>query len=292
MAKALADKISRSRMMRDYEQAFSESTRLPLSFRPVENWNLVQRGKKYSNNFCDLLAESGATCSMCLEVQGRIKHPHKHGTLTTVCLAGLCESAVPVTVGNKILGYLHTGQVALKRPTKAQFRRISQQLLEWGVKTDLRKLEEAYFHTNVLSKRQYEAMIRLIEVFSQHLSIAAEQMAVQDEHAVSPAIQRAKKFIQERAEEKISLGDVAKVVNASTYYFCKMFKRATGLTFTEYLSLVRITKAKNLLLNPNLRISEVAYQVGFESLTHFNRVFRKLVGRSPTEYRKSLPKTV
>jgi AraC-like DNA-binding protein/ligand-binding sensor protein len=292
MAKALAEKISRSQMMHDYEHAFSESTRMPLSFRPVENWNLVQRGKKYANSFCEMLAESGATCAMCLEAQDRVKHPHKPGTQTTVCLAGLCESAVPVTVGNKILGYLHTGQIALKRPTKAQFKRISRQLLDWGVKTDFSKLEDAYFHTTVLSKRQYEAMIRLIEVFSQHLSIAAEQMAVRDEHSVSPAIARAKKYIQERAEERISLGDVAKVVNASTFYFCKMFKRATGLTFTEYLSLVRITKAKNLLVNPNLRISEVAYQVGFESLTHFNRVFRKLVGSSPTAYRNSLPKTV
>jgi AraC-like DNA-binding protein len=68
-----------------------------------------------------------------------------------------------------------------------------------------------------------------------------------------------------------------------------MFKKATGLHFTEYLSRVRIEKAKNLLLNPNLRISEIAFQVGFQSLTHFNRVFRRIVGRAPTDYRKSLP---
>ena len=52
---------------------------------------------------------------------------------------------------------------------------------------------------------------------------------------------------------------------------------------------MRIEKAKNLLLNPNLRISEIAYEVGFQSLTHFNRVFKKLVGQSPTDYRAQLP---
>jgi AraC-like DNA-binding protein len=52
---------------------------------------------------------------------------------------------------------------------------------------------------------------------------------------------------------------------------------------------VRIEKAKNLLLNPNLRISEIAYEVGFQSLTHFNRVFRKITGQSPTDYRDKLP---
>ena len=48
------------------------------------------------------------------------------------------------------------------------------------------------------------------------------------------------------------------------------------------------TSAKNLLLNPNLRISEIAYQVAFQSLTHFNRVFKKTVGESPTEFREKL----
>jgi AraC-like DNA-binding protein len=48
-------------------------------------------------------------------------------------------------------------------------------------------------------------------------------------------------------------------------------------------------KAKNLLLNPNARVSEVAYRVGFQSLTHFNRVFRKLTGHSPTGYRRRNP---
>ena len=64
----------------------------------------------------------------------------------------------------------------------------------------------------------------------------------------------------------------------------------TGATFTEFVSRTRIERAKNLLLNPNLRISEIAYEIGFQSLTHFNRVFRKIVGESPTDYRGHLPK--
>ena len=62
----------------------------------------------------------------------------------------------------------------------------------------------------------------------------------------------------------------------------------TGLNFTDYLSRVRIEKAKNLLLNPNLRVSEIAFEVGFQSLTHFNRVFKKILGQSPTDYRSQL----
>ncbi len=98
-------------------------------------------------------------------------------------------------------------------------------------------------------------------------------------------ITRARQFIQEHQDEDISLGQVAKAVNASSFYFCKMFKKVTGINFTDYLSRLRIEKAKNLLLNPNLRVSEIAYEVGFQSLTHFNRVFKKIIGESPTEYR-------
>jgi AraC-like DNA-binding protein len=67
-----------------------------------------------------------------------------------------------------------------------------------------------------------------------------------------------------------------------------LFKKRTGVTFTEYLTRVRIERVKELLVNPNLRISEIAFQAGFQSLTHFNRVFLKLTGQSPTEYRARL----
>jgi AraC-like DNA-binding protein len=64
-----------------------------------------------------------------------------------------------------------------------------------------------------------------------------------------------------------------------------VFKRTTGLTFTKFLSSVRIESSKRLLINPQLRVSEIAYEAGFQSLTNFNRVFQKMLGQSPTEYR-------
>jgi len=78
------------------------------------------------------------------------------------------------------------------------------------------------------------------------------------------------------------------VVNMSSFYFCKSFKRATGITFTNYLARVRIEKVKNLLLNPHKRVSEAAYDAGFQSLSQFNRVFRRIAGEAPTAYRERL----
>ena len=177
----------------------------------------------------------------------------------------------------------------LKKPTQKQFARTAKQLLNWGLKIDLRQLEEAYFHTRVLTPKQYESMVRLLTIFGQHLSLLSNELVVQQENAQSPLITRAKHFILEHQADKLSLGEVAKAVNTSSFYFCKMFKKATVLNFTEYVGRVRVEKAKNLLLNPNLRVSEIAFEVGFQSLTHFNRVFRKITGQSPTSYRNHLP---
>ena len=103
-----------------------------------------------------------------------------------------------------------------------------------------------------------------------------------------PIVAKAKRFIEEHHTEDLSLGQVAQAVHTSIFYFCKLFKKVTGINFTEYVSRTRAEKAKSLLLNPNLRVSEIAYEVGFQSLTHFNRVFKKIVGESPTEYRGHL----
>ena len=60
------------------------------------------------------------------------------------------------------------------------------------------------------------------------------------------------------------------------------------MTFTDYLARVRVEKVRNLLLNPHKRISEAAYEAGFQSLSQFNRVFRRVAGEAPTAYRSRL----
>ncbi|MEY2430062.1 MAG: hypothetical protein QOJ40_2947 [Verrucomicrobiota bacterium] len=281
----LIERLSRSQIYQDYEQAFSRATGLPLTLRPLEIWQPAHRGKKHENPFCVLMAGHSHTCAACLQVQEKIADSSGPEAKTATCFAGLCDSAVPVRVGNELVGLLQTGQILLKQPTRKAFARTARQLVDWGVKVDLKQLEEAYFQTRVLTRTQYESLIRLLTIFGQHLSLLSNQIVVQQQNAEPPAITRAKQFIHAHQADDLSLADVAHAVNTSTFYFCKVFKKATGLNFTDYLSRIRIEKAKNLLLNPNLRISEIAYAVGFQSLTHFNRVFRKLAGEAPTAYR-------
>lgn len=85
--------------------------------------------------------------------------------------------------------------------------------------------------------------------------------------------------------EEITLASIAQVVHLSPYYISKLFKKTTGENFIDYLTGVRIEKAMELLSSPNVRIYEVAEQVGYKSTKHFSQVFRAYTGKTPSEYR-------
>jgi AraC-like DNA-binding protein/ligand-binding sensor protein len=286
--KNLTEVLATSKLYQDYERAFSEATGLPVSLRPVESWQLPHHGRAKENAFCAMMAEKSRACAACLQVQQQLAEGAKTDPCSVTCHFGLCDTAVPVKLGDQLIGFLQTGQVFRRKPTAAQFERTAKLAADWGVPVNRDELRKAYFQTRVLTPKQHESMVKLLSIFAQHLSMVSNQIAVQQQNAEPPVIAKAKQFIQEHQTEDLSLGQVAKAVNTSTFYFCKMFKKYTGLNFTNYVSRVRIEKAKNLLLNPNLRVSEIAYEVGFQSLTHFNRVFKKILGQSPTEYRGKL----
>jgi AraC-like DNA-binding protein len=287
----LVETLCNSTIYRDYERAFSEATGLPVALRPVESWQLPHHGQRSENPFCAMLATKSRACAACLQVQQKLSENARHEAASETCQAGLCDTAVPVRLGDKLVGFLHTGQIFRKKPTNTQFNRVAQLCADWDIQVDRQKLKAAYFDTRVLSSKEHEAMVKLLQIFAQHLSMISNQVVVQQANAEPPVIARAKEFIKQNQTEDISLGQVAKAVNTSTFYFCKMFKKVTGINFTDYVSRQRIESAKNLLLNPNLRVSEIAYEVGFQSLTHFNRVFKKIIGQSPTEYRGQLAHT-
>ena len=103
--------------------------------------------------------------------------------------------------------------------------------------------------------------------------------------AESDRIRKARNFIHAYSGEEISLGKVAKAANTSANYLSEKFKEATGMTFVRYVAQTRYEKAATLLREADLRVSEIAFAAGFQSLSQFNRVFKKLSGKSPTEYR-------
>jgi len=282
----LGDLLSEAQIYRDYREAFCRATGLPLA---LSSLNKMQRfGSELNQSpFCVLMARTNTACAACYALQQDLERESRLAPRTLHCFAGLCETAVPVRVGENLLAFLATGHVFLHRPTKSQFNRVASYLLKWGSEVDLKSFEEAYFNTRVLEEDHYAACIRLLEIFAKHLGECANHLIQQHAQIEPLSVKRARTYIAEHAEDDLSLARIAKAVNVSANYFSTLFKQATGLNFAEYVARVRVEKTKNLLLNPNLRISEIAFEVGFQSLSQFNRSFRRVAGVSPKEYRNS-----
>ena len=92
-------------------------------------------------------------------------------------------------------------------------------------------------------------------------------------------------YIEENFESPITLEETAKILNINKDYFCRLFKKTTGVNLWEYINFVRITKAEELL-KTDMSISEIAYKTGFSSLSYFNKVLKKQKKYTPSFYKK------
>ena len=281
--KELIDMLRRSRLFRDYEKVFTKATGLPLTLRPLEFWQLAHHGKKHENPFCALLAENPATLSVCLQAhENMIGHtgalPH-----TVTCPFGLTGTAVPVSLGQRTIGYLRIGQVLRKSDTT----KVGRELERHGLRLT-GELRKAWEKNPLIMPEKYNAIVRLLTFFAAQLSALTNEIVLESQNAEPPLVQRARDYIAQHKTEPLSLSAVAKAAGASVFHFCKIFHKTTGLKFTDYVARVRLEEARTQLLNPNRRISEVAYDVGFQSLTQFNRMFKRVFGQSPSEFRQHL----
>lgn len=285
--KQLIDMLRRSRLFRDYENVFTKATGLALTLRPLEFWQLAHRGKKHENPFCRMLAERPKTLAVCLQAhQDMIDHtgvlPH-----TVTCPFGLTETAVPVKLGNQVIGYLRIGQVLRHMPAKADTNKVDRELARCGV-AFTGEIRRAWEKNPLIPPDKYNAIVRLLTFFGEQLSSLANQLVLEQQGSEPPVVRKAREYVGKHKTEPLSLAAVASAAGASVFHFCKVFHKSTGLTFTDYVARVRLEDARTQLLNPNRRISEVAYDVGFQSLTQFNRTFKRVFGQSPSEFRARL----
>jgi AraC-like DNA-binding protein/ligand-binding sensor protein len=284
--KQLIEMLLRSRLFRDYENTFTKATGLSLVLHPLEYWQLAHRGKKHENPFCALLAQNPKTLPVCLKAHDdMIKHTHGIPYSVT-CPFGLTETAVPVKLGDQVIGYLRIGQILRHAPADSDTSKVSRELARVGVPFS-KKLRQAWGHNPVILPEKYNAIVRLLNFFGAQLSSLIHEIVLERDGAEPPIVQKAREYIAKHKAEPLSLAIVANAAGASVFHFCKVFHNATGLRFTDYVARVRLEDARTQLLNPNRRVSEVAYDVGFQSLTQFNRMFKRVFGESPTQFRQN-----
>ena len=95
-------------------------------------------------------------------------------------------------------------------------------------------------------------------------------------------------FIEEHYREDISMQDAAAALRYSDAYFCKLFKQCFKVNFSAYLNEYRVRKAQQLIRDPRLSLREISTACGYSDANYFTRVFKRLTGQTPSEYRLAL----
>jgi AraC-like DNA-binding protein len=290
MREVAFEDLARLPVVKYYEAAFRKATGVSLKVVPPEEVCSHRLLGPEENAFCSLAARAPAGCAACTETETQIRRNalRRRALQQLHCYAGLTLVAVPVFSGGRHVATVLSGQVFRREPTQRDFAMVAKMLGSGGNGDWEKRLRKAYFETPVVTAERFQAIIQLLSVFVQYLADLGSRQAIACSEAEPEAVASAKQFVQSHAEEPIRLEEVVQHVNVSRFYFCKLFKKATGMTLTEYVARVRVEKAKTLLVDPSLRVSEVVYAAGFGSIPQFNSVFKHYVGMPPTEYRAAL----
>ena len=273
---------------RDYEAAFRKATGVSLMIVPPDGQRRGAVGGG-QNPFCALVSQTPEGCRACAETESvTLQRAVLKQVSQQVCYAGLTIMAVPVLIGGQHVATLLSGQVLRREPTQRDFAMVAKMLGDGLSVGTEKKARQAYFATPIVTAKRFQAIVELLTVFAQQLAESATRHIIALSSDEPRPVALAKEFVQAHAEEELTLAQVAQCAHVSGYYFCKLFKKTTGMTLTEYIARVRIEKAKTLLLDPLVRVSEVVYAAGFGSIPQFNSLFKRYVGMAPGQYRSTV----
>lgn len=130
------------------------------------------------------------------------------------------------------------------------------------------------------------AATMLVAHLYRHYSIESSSLAMYQGGLPKYKLRRVQDYIQENLSQELRLEELATIAQISTYHFCYLFKQSVGTSPHQYIVQQRIKKAQHLLRETNLRVSEIALEVGYQSCSHFSALFKRHTGGSPGKYRQ------
>ncbi len=200
-----------------------------------------------------------------------------------------------------IIHLMETGQIdKLREQTHNFFEKISQSFDEIGFRNVLMELivmvlgtsykhelseAEVGYSTYISEFKRINSLNQLTSWCYRKIILVAETIQNSKTSHVSNVILKARDYIDENFNKDIGLNDVSKEVSISPQYFSTIFKEELGLNFIEYLRNKRMEIAKEMLRDKQYSVKEICYKVGYNDPNYFSRLFKKLVGVSPTEFK-------
>jgi AraC-like DNA-binding protein/ligand-binding sensor protein len=279
--------IAAKKILQDYHAILYKLIGIPIDFVSDTGEVMTLCPPEHYNPLCHYIVSCPCGEKACANADdencARAKATGKN--IIYECHAGLIDIVVPLFVNDQYIGCLTTGQILKKKPTKKSFREFKEKIKALNLDED--KLREYYFNTIVMSNEQIEALVDLISLVGNYILESENKLLFLESVNEKKKTLAARQYIEQNYKKKLTIDEIANSVFLSPSHFSHMFKQEVGSSPINYLNRFRVDKAKEILENSNTSITEIAYSVGFQSLPHFNRIFKDMEKTSPGLYRKS-----
>jgi two-component system response regulator YesN len=215
------------------------------------------------------------------------------------------EKDYPADLEEKLFQYVRSGNVEGSRDSANQFydwmvqsyseymQDIKTKVLEFVMSAEREAFLSGGMQYGLLYRKDYLDTVlacssyeELRLWFIRKIMEATRNVTEKKREQNNSIVGKAKEYMKQNYEKDLSLDDVAKYVDISPYYFSKLFKEEEGENFIDYLTSLRIEKAKMLLQNTDQSMKEICSEVGYSDPNYFSRIFKKVAGLTPTEYRE------
>ena len=270
-----------------YAQWFKESLGFSLRLLPPEG---ASDGVEdlHGAPFCGLMRGTASLTALCEAAQSGLQRrvARQRGVVQKHCHAGLVEIAVPVMVDRRHEATLIAGRIRDYDPRGEELNTgWSERFHGYGSEVEVERFKAAWLEHPLLTPSQVRAAVHLLEFFAKHLAREVLEAVESPAEKNSPLVKRCKALISSRLPEVKSVAGVADALHVSRRHLNRVWMEATRMTVRDYLALVRVEKAKELLAAGGQPISDIAAETGFGSYSEFHRVFRKLTGLSAKAWR-------
>ena len=267
------------RFLAEFQRQTGLGAKLVAAKIPIRT---IKPGGK-EHDFCRAVCNRNA-CQNCYKIQLALfrRLERKMKPQQACCIWGMIQLVIPVVVAGRHIATIVGGKVRIGSGGKTDFEILVPRLQERGFSGRLRQLRAAYHRVPVFTPQQLRSTKMLLDSFAQLIAHCPPPRPSSD----PPYMVEVKQFVRLHLGEPLTTREAAKALHLSESYFCRLFRRLTGMTFHKYVAQMRVETSRRLLLSNQQRVGEVGLSAGFQSISDFNRVFKASVGLTPSMFRQ------
>ncbi len=282
----MAWQIANKKILFDYHNVLFKLVGVTTDWISADGETFTLCGEEHCNPFCRMIMatpEGLHACRTATAERMALCRSNRRNHIFA-CHAGLVDTAVPLFLDDCYIGCLSAGQFLTAPPSEEHFSEVRQMTAHLNL--DEARLREAYFHTPVFSPEKVDSLLELLGLIGEYVVKAESRLFFFESINDRKPIRAARHYIECNYRKKLTVRRIAAAVGLSESHFGHRFTEVTGKAPVEYLNSYRIEKAVELLNTSDMPIGDIAQEVGFQSLPHFNRIFRQVTGKTPREMRK------